>query len=169
MATSITLLEPHSERLVHLASISPKNGPKYSPNLYRWMRSRKSWWRDQVVAYRDTKTDLLYLGYFDEVPSDWLSAAMLNRILGVGSAATVCAYRNHDFEMVPGFWSEYVRLGRCRVDPDHRQYFIGDETRWVYDGEDVRYCAWCGECRQVRTQKRVTQTIEVWESMEAGR
>lgn len=44
-------------------------------------------------------------------------------------------------EEVEGFWDHYLKVGRCAIDPAHRECFMGD--RYSLEG-DTRTCLWCG-------------------------
>jgi hypothetical protein len=44
-------------------------------------------------------------------------------------------------EQVVGFWNDYLKVGRCAIDPTHEKEFKSDR----YSMEDeVRTCLWCG-------------------------
>lgn len=142
-----------------LKAINPKDGDKFSPNLYRFMRSRKGD-RGMFELYREKSTGYLYLGYGDD--ENWFYGVMLNRVLCLGSQAQVFAHpKGHNFEHVPGFWAEYRKIGRCAIDKEHDTYFAGDCNRWLYRDADRRTCNWCG-FRQERKERIVTKTISEW-------
>lgn len=44
-------------------------------------------------------------------------------------------------EEVKGFWDAYLKIGRCAIDPAHKEGFMGD--RYSSEG-DTRTCLWCG-------------------------
>lgn len=64
-----------------------------------------------------------------------------------------------DLELVENFWDRYLAVGRCAVDPEHHEHFIGGE-RFRIDG-DVRTCLWCGTTHQRKLTYR-TVTDESW-------
>lgn len=128
-----------------LSAIDPRNGAKYSPNLYGFLSSRKN----RIIAkcarvYADTE-GVLWVGYQDD---DYLIGARLMHVLCEGSRARVFAYAHIGaLSELEDFWMRYVADGRCAIDPDHKTYFIGDETRWSGGGTE-RCCIWCGKARQ---------------------
>ena len=152
-----------ASRPVDLRAIEPRNGPQYSPNLYRWMKSISKDWRD--VARVFTGSDgYLFIGHcFD----DNFCGAKMNTVLCNGVKAmpfsypaSVVSHEIHDF------WPEYERIGRCAIDKEHTQYFIGDETRWKVEGE-TRHCLWCGNHTQHLKRWEEVVQHEKWESASA--
>lgn len=136
-------------------AIDPRNGAKYSPNLYRWltMRSKKHRaWSSRV--YRDAD-DTLWIGMLDD--GDLIGARLMN-VLCYGAKAESCCWVNlRELVEVADFWPRYVAQGRCAIDPEHTLHFVGDDTRWSVSG-DTRACLWCGNARQVLV--RLTETVE---------
>lgn len=67
-----------------------------------------------------------------------------------------------DMELLEGFWERYRLVGRCAIDPEHHEGFMGD--RYAVEG-DSRSCLWCGH----KQNKVVTQRVvydESWVSAE---
>jgi len=141
-----------------LKSINPKNGDKYSPNLFKFLTSN----RREIAAtygqvYRD-KQGVLWLGFRDE--EEWFMGARLMAVLCSGRRADTFAYppsMGRALVEVKGFWARYVADGRCAIDKAHDMYFVNDNARWSVKG-NVRTCLWCGLVKQkkVRFVKKVT-------------
>jgi len=141
-----------------VAAVSPRNGAKYSPNLYKWltMRSKKHHaWTSRV--YRDAD-GVLWIGMLDL--GDLIGARLVNVLCNGAKAESGCWVNMRDLVEVADFWPRYVADGRCAIDADHKMHFIGDDTRWTQDG-DTRACLWCGKAQQVMA--RWTETVERWE------
>lgn len=134
----------------NVEDFNPKKSPKYSPNLYKWIKSQRL---SHPRIYRD-KEGRLWIGLIDDkFPGDFLGC----RLAGV-----LCEGRKERMGWRPNFvskitecidfWSEYRQAGRCAIDPDHGEYFVGEESRWYQEG-NVRHCLWCG---------KVTQQLYTW-------
>lgn len=145
-------------------SINPKNGPQFSPNLYKFM-SQMYVSRACARVYRD-QLGTLWLG---EIDDHWFNGLRLMRALSGAKLREIGSYPNlaHNLVEVEDFWQRYEKIGRCAIDPEHAIGFIGDETRWQIDGE-VRHCRWC----KARTEHRITWTEshdrESWITVAAG-
>jgi hypothetical protein len=142
---------------LNLKNINPKNGDKYSPNLFKFLTSN----RRKVAAtygrvYRD-KQGVLWLGFRDE--EDWFMGARLMAVLCNGRKEETFAHppaMGRALVEVRGFWGRYVRDGRCAIDKAHDMDFMGDKRRWSIKG-NFRSCQWCGRIRQKKERfvKRV--------------
>lgn len=138
-----------------VAAIHPQRGAKYSPNLHRWltMRSKKHRaWSSRV--YRDAD-GTLWIGMLDG--GDLIGVRLMNVLCYGTKAEHACWTRLQGLDEVADFWPRYARDGRCAIDADHRQHFVGDDTRWSVSGE-TRACLWCGNAQQVL--RRWTETVE---------
>lgn len=162
MQTSTAI--PVGHKTLRLLQLQPKLSPAFSPNLYRWMRSSAHFYSDGGVAeaiYRVKAgtpaasylgAGTLMIGYpMDGYPGDKdFSGARVIAVLcnGSGERRACFASLAPDLEVVEGFWDRYLAVGRCAIDPDHREHFM-DGERYRVDG-DARTCLWCGV-----THKRV--------------
>lgn len=137
-------------------AVDPRNGVRYSPNLHRWLTSRKRkhrTWTSRV--YRDAD-GVLWVGMLVDFGD--LIGAKLYAVLCNGSQEESACWVNLDgLVEVADFWPRYVRDGRCAIDPEHARHFVGDDTRWSVSG-DTRACLWCGKAQQVLA--RWTETVE---------
>jgi hypothetical protein len=143
-------------------------GPRYSPNLRKWVRSMKA--RTYSLSVYRHSNGLLYIG--EQFDDGWFHGTKLNRVLGVGSKAETWAYspRQLSLTCIADFWARYARIGRCAIDEAHSTYFVGDETRWLVEG-DTRSCLWCGNHTQHLRRWLETVERERWEpasAMSAG-
>jgi hypothetical protein len=132
-----------------LAAIHPRNGPQFSPNLHRFLKKRVYPWANTCRIYRDMD-DILRIGVLEE--DGWFHGAWLMGVLCYGPREQVWAHPPGNLGGLQGitdFWADYMRIGRCAIDPEHQRSFIGDETRWaVSDDGNHRTCLWCGNARQ---------------------
>jgi hypothetical protein len=131
-----------------IKAINPKNGQKYSPNLYKFMTDpQRRGSATYTMIYRDHQ-GVLWLGIRDE--EGWFHGARLIAVLCSGRKETVFAHPpvfGKALTEVKGFWKRYVSDGRCEIDKAHDMYFVGDKDRWSVKG-DHRTCTWCGKVRQ---------------------
>lgn len=146
------VLQPNG---LDVRAVDPRNGSKYSPNLYRWltMRSKKHHaWTSRV--YRD-KGGTLWIGMLDL--GDLIGARLMHVLCYGTKAESFCYVGMRGLVEVVDFWPRYVAEGRCAIDPEHARYFVGDDTRWTQDG-DTRACLWCGKAQQVMV--RWTESVD---------
>jgi hypothetical protein len=145
-----------------VASVHPNNGHKYSPNLYRWltMRGREFHaWTSRIYRSAD---GVLWIGMF--VDGDLLGARLMNVLCYGKKAEDACWVSLRDMVEIADFWARYMRDGRCAIDTEHEQYFIGDETRWTTVGEK-RTCNWCGKYTQVLARWTEAVDQEEWRAV----
>lgn len=153
---------PEPLRVSSLSGNDPSrwSGPRYSPNLSKWIRKQGR--RHAVFGMPKiflAEDGLRWIGWIDD--DRWFYGTRLNRVLVAGSKAEVFAHPT-----VPGvedrnFWGQYEALGRCAIDKSHTTDFVGSETRWRTKG-DVRECLWCGEYRQQRERYTFSEDRERW-------
>jgi hypothetical protein len=96
-----------------------------------------------------------YPGDTDFVGTRLMSALCLGA--KAQSACYVGLARNVD--RVADFWKRYLDVGRCAIDPDHRENFIGGDRFAVSD--DIRTCRWCGQSQRRMLVPRIVEE-EVW-------
>ena len=136
-------------------TVHPKNGAKYSPNLHKWLTSRKRphrAWTSRV--YRDAD-GVLYIGMMDN--GDLIGAKLYAVLCNGAQAESWCYTKTRGMVEITDFWPRYLVEGRCAIDPEHARYFVGDDTRWTQEG-DMRACLWCGKARQALA--RWTEAVE---------
>ena len=152
------------ENGLDLRAIDPRNGEKYSLNLYQWLTKRDDKMRAWAsrVFYRDADGSLFVGWAHEDHPGDFFGARM-GHILCYGSRAGLWCYSSLALEEIPDFWDHYAAVGRCAIDVDHTMSFIGDENRWKQTG-DTRVCQWCGAKQHL---ERWTETVEreAWRAM----
>jgi len=76
-------------------------------------------------------------------------------VLCLGKKAGLLCISKFERELtiLPDFWAEYTRRGRCAIDTEHQIGFVGGNERYkVIDGTR-RVCQWCGH----------EQTLIKWE------
>lgn len=156
-----------------VTQIAPDCGEKFSPNLYRWLTSR----RDTTCAdalIGSSSRILASRVYQDPSGTLWIGALFHDReligsrlmsVLCNGASESTAAWQNVDAVEVPDFWARYMKDGWCAIDVDHTMSFIGDLSRWRVSG-DSRSCQWFGNVSQVL--KRWTKTVQCEEWVNAG-
>lgn len=153
-----------------LLEAATRQGDKYSPNLRQWVMSWNRRMCKTVVGpvpnvYRHHDGSL-WVGYLDDFDGSLIGARMMSILCEGRKAKTFCNIGVRNPELVADFWSQYAADGRCAIDREHKQWFIGDDTRWKIDG-DTRQCVWCGKATQ--RLKRWTEEVqrEKWEAAAA--
>lgn len=135
----------------NVEDFNPKKSPKYSPSLYKWMKCKEV--QPLIVhglkVYKD-KESRLWIG---NVHDEFLGSSLLGVLCNGAKEIIGWRYDLADqLTELPVFWEEYKQAGRCAIDPDHGEYFVGEESRWHQEG-NVRHCLWCG---------KVTQQLHTW-------
>lgn len=143
---------------MNIEQLNPKRNPKYSKNLYNWLRRREKEHptfpieRILLPVFRCEENKILWIGHLDE---EWLHGCKLMSILCNGASQKDCVYKvgyhMKELNLIPDFWEQYLADGRCAIDRKHQMSFIGDESRWKVDGS-IRDCLWCGNHRQELVQ-----------------
>lgn len=144
------------ENGLDLRAIDPRNGEKYSPNLYVWLSKsddKMRAWASRV--YRDADGSL-FVGWLCEDSPGGFAGSRMDRVIPRGCKAEILWYPLLVLEEIPDFWDRYTAVGRCAIDVDHTMSFIGGENRWKQTG-DTRECQWCGAKQRL---ERWTETVE---------
>ena len=166
---------PIGHKTLRLSDLKPEKSASFSPNLYRWLRNQAHFYKDGGTAdgvYKaktGTSTaasfgaGTLLIGHpVNGYPGDTdFSGIRLMAALCQGGKAGRWCYAGiaPDVELVDGFWDRYLEVGRCAIDPEHQEHFMGD--RYSVDG-DARTCLWCGhKQRRILTPRTVMD--ESWE------
>lgn len=146
-----------------IGAINPKRHPKYSPNLYKWIRNQmRKRCGEPVIIQRDEIMDgdkALHVAFRSS--DGFYYGARLLSILRNGAREKTWAYGRNEVE-VPDFWPRYIAHGRCAIDSEHKKHFIGDETRWEQINANTRRCAWCGNRTQHLRKRVVRKTVAEW-------
>ncbi len=146
-----------------LDDIHPRLGSKFSPNLHEYLKNESSFMqRCARVFKQDDGT--LWLGFMDDTGS--LIGQRMSHVLCYGKKAQTFSYmRLEGLVEVADFWARYRQQGRCAIDEQHKQYFVGDESRWNVSADGLtRECLWCGKVRQRLVRQEITTTVERWQS-----
>lgn len=135
--------------------IAPSKSAAFSPYLHRWMRAKAHFYKGGGVlqaVYRvkpDTQLSrkigvgTLMIGYAEDPDEQGFIGIRLMSVLCNGVKAGDFYYIGIApmLEVVEGFWDQYLKVGRCAIDPDHLESFMAD--RYSMDS-DTRTCLWCG-------------------------
>lgn len=157
---------------INLSAINPRNHPKYSPNLYRWLSHpdrKNSYLFGKIDLYRSSYCGL-WIGYIDPEELNGYTeflAAKLNSVLCNGSKEKWGWRNSAGMVKVEGFWQKYEAIGRCAIDQSHEMVFIGDQTRWRQDG-NTRHCQWCGQVTQRLHTWTEVVAREAWRNVQKG-
>lgn len=142
---------PVGHKTLMLRDLAPELSPAFSPNLHKYLKAHGHFYRDGgtiegVYKIRaGTKAAEVYgagtlmLGFEDD--GFFVGTRMISALCH-GAKAERAAYPiGRSVELVEGFWDQYLNVGRCAIDPEHKEAFMGD--RFSMDG-DTRTCLWCG-------------------------
>lgn len=158
-----------------LKQIAPSISAAFSPNLYRWMRAKGHFYKDggvlQTVFRVKPGTTLaqefgagtLMIGYAGDQGENGFIGIRLIAALCHGTKAGSFYYVGMAamLDEVADFWEQYMQVGRCAIDPDHKEGFMGD--RFTLDG-DTRTCLWCG-AKHDRVMTPRTVFVESWTTL----
>ncbi|MGF6996829.1 hypothetical protein [Paraburkholderia sp. GAS32] len=148
--------EKEQSQPVTLSDLNPTHNPARSPNLYRWMRKRVGGTGQLAHVYRvkagSTAERLfspgaLLIGHQgDYAGCPDFFGSRLNGVLCNGSQEQVMCYPGlaRYLEWVPDFWTRYIKVGRCAIDPEHTQNFVDADRFAVSLPGTRRTCKWCG-------------------------
>lgn len=162
-------------RTMRIFDIAPSRSPSFSPNLYGWMKRHAHFYRDgghaeSVYRVREGSraaeafgVGTLLIGRpYDayEGDTDFSGICLIEALCQGAKAGRVC-YPGiaGSLEPVEDFWSRYLVVGRCAIDPAHVQPFIGTD-RFAMNG-DLRTCLWCGAKHQRTLVPRIVHD-ETW-------
>lgn len=148
---------------LNIAALNPKNGVKYSPNLYAFLTSRRqSGLAPRARVYLD-RDDVMWLGFFDD--TDSFIGARLSLVLCYGAKQeATCPVNLGPLREVEDFWAQYLEDGRCAIDRAHKSCFINDDSRWRVEGQ-TRQCLWCHKASQRLVRREETVVRENWATL----
>lgn len=104
---------------------------------------------------KDFGAGTLMIGYPDSGDENGFVGIRLMAVLCEGVKAGSFYYIGMAtmLEEVEGFWEQYLKVGRCAIDPTHKEGFLDDRYNM---GGDTRTCLWCGaKHERVLTQRTV--------------
>ena len=149
-----------------LPQISPKLHPRYSPNLYKWLRKNKNI-AGRIQVFVSSIDDTRWIGFCDDY-GQFHGSSLMGVLCRVEQVFAYCNKRfSESLTVIPDFWDRYVVDGRCAIDQAHAHVFVGDETRWHNTSDTTRACLWCGEVTQRLETRLVTKEIKEWRNTEA--
>lgn len=150
---------------LRLRDIDPAKHPGFSPNLYRYLKRNAHFYRDggildtlyivqegtRLAEYVGAGTRMIGFDF----DSDFIGGRVMSALCNGVKGDRAC-YPSGGV-VVEGFWDRYLQVGRCAIDPQHLENFMGD--RYDVRG-DERVCRWCG----ARHQRVVTERVVFDES-----
>lgn len=136
------------DQAAYIDAVSHAVHERYSPYLHKWLAHEAKRWPTPLVTAHipnpfDGKKSWLAVGWRDD--DGWFMGSGVKRILCDGRKAESYAYSPKDTD--PGdesFWTDYLKRGRCAIDPEHATYFRNADHRFS-DVGDIRTCNWCGQ------------------------
>ena len=142
------------DRLVRLSDVDPRKSIAFSPNLYRWLRKNRSM---RLFADRYEAEGVEYLGFLDD--GGFLIGSRLWGVLCNGGGERTWAFSHLGMGAIHRpLWADYLKRGRCAIDPNHEHHFIDD--RYIVSGK-TRACQWCGHVQR-REIYTVSEKRERW-------
>lgn len=145
---------------LNIASLHPRHGAKFSPNLYAFLTHRRQAGLAPRARVWLDGDQTMWLGFFDD--TDSFIGARMSQVLCYGARATVtCPVNLGPLHEVADFWAQYLQDGRCAIDRAHQSCFVNDDSRWHASG-NMRHCQWCGKASQRLVRREVTQVHESW-------
>jgi hypothetical protein len=171
--TTTTRIIGHARLTVK--QLDPAKSASFSPNLHRWMRAKANFYKDGGVLQtvyrvkpdtslaRDIGVDTLMIGFAEDPAEKGFVGVRLMSVLCQGVKAGSFYYIGmaRMLEEIEGFWDQYLKVGRCAIDPTHKEGFMAD--RYTMDS-DTRTCLWCG-AKHERVQTPRTVFDESWNSL----
>jgi len=142
----------------------PAKGSKYSPNLHKWLSAwtrRYSKTAEAIPRVFQDADGGFWIGMLHESDNSLIGCRIMGVLCNGAREATANYIRERNLVELPTFWQDYVRDGRCAIDTDHKNHFIGDTDRWVTTF-DVRACRWCGHHVQVKLVWAETVSKSEW-------
>lgn len=157
-----------------LKAIDPKRDPKYSASLHKFLKKNPECCHVYDgnaescpdVMYDKARRRCFFIGYMDEkcFVGDYHAADMAT-VICRGGRTLVNVYvqttdKSEPWPEIENFWDEYVRIGKCAVDPQHIVYTEDARYELSADGES-RKCRWCGKTF-VKKETVVTRIVTSW-------
>ena len=155
--------------------VRPEYKPSYSPSLFRWMRKTQkespSLFKDLRV-FRTVNADHSPHALFIGVSWDDSLSFCGSRMSGVlchGGRETRGVHTHltigkNLIDVADDFWEEYLRVGRCAIDPRHMTHFASDSPRYEFPDDNTRVCLWCGETFSKRVVERIEADV-FWDTL----
>ena len=171
------VLEQPTTSALRLRDLDPAKSPSFSPNLYRWMRAEGHFFRDggTLVGVYSVRAGsraaaqfgagTLLIGYptnDGDGDADFIGVRLMSALCkGAGAGAWCYLGLAAGLDLVPDFWGRYVQVGRCAIDPEHKEHFSGGGRDRFIETGNTRTCQWCGAV-QHRTRTPRTVVDETW-------
>lgn len=147
-----------------LATINPKVDPKYSPNLYRFLRRKYLNFPVPVSVFKSDRG--LIIGFIHD--GDFIGCRVSVALSLRPQTGCFSGEAKH-CKVVSTFWDDYVKHGRCAIDPGHKMTFGDEDQRWTYSSNGrFRTCNWCGQSKQRRKIVRTVMEYPSWSEIKKG-
>lgn len=71
------------------------------------------------------------------------------------SLGDYCLYQDQLIDITEWFFKEYLKIGRCIFDREHKGWWQGGDTRFTVINKSSRRCNWCGKHFHREIQKEI--------------
>lgn len=158
--------------------IDPKLNPAFSARLHKWVKrnAREGGASLYVTDGTGPAYGRLYVGTFNVCgccPDDFTGQPLRNVLNGTSTLGYTFTGVAGKMRSADDVEAEYLRVGRCALDPEHEILFADD--RWETLGEELRRCRWCGkeaalvnEVRIIKRWRMVTSPLATETAVEAS-
>lgn len=166
----VQVSSPVGHKTLRAADIAPSKSASFSPNLHKYLKARGHFYADGgllqgvYVIRTGSKAAGVYgagtlmLGYPDD--DYFIGTRLISALCNGGKEESMAHPIGKSVDPVEGFWDNYLKIGRCAIDPAHQEHFMAD--RFNEQG-DSRTCLWCGHQQHKVVTPRVVYD-ESWVS-----
>lgn len=143
----------------------PKVSDRYSWSIYQWVKTNGTNFRVLLDPSEDEiLTRRLYF-IRNEGGRGTVGSNVHSIMSGQRTLYCFSLYPLHKYpDVTEWFWINYLRFGRCMVDPGHSKYFLGDDERYTMINKNSKRCNWCGKYLKRNIRKQVSiERVEHWE------
>lgn len=156
---------------MNINSIKPKTpevSDKYSWGIYKWLKTNGTNFRVLLDPSKD-KTLTRRLNFISDEGGRGTIGSNVHSIM-TGQRTLYCfsLCPLHKYtDVTDWFWSNYLRFGRCMVDPEHSMWFLSDDGRYTMINKNSKRCNWCGKYFKRDIKKQVSiKRVEHWEEVQ---
>lgn len=146
---------------IDLKKIKPRlirKSDKYSSNLYKYLKLYPNSRVYKSVDIDNRTAMKIVVGHKN---NEAITGTTLDHILASNMYRHYWLYSEYgEYEdITEQFMNDYIRIGRCLWDKDHKGWMNGDEERFSYINDDERVCNWCGEIQHKEEYEVVKKRV----------
>lgn len=132
---------------------------KFSWNIYRYLRDnartdvriclcKKSFFDGSEIKYDQSKS-IHAIQLYIFIGNGFIGNRIYD-IMGRGEHSKIKSYswvdyHNEFIDITQQFFDEYLMIGRCIFDRNHRMWWVGGDNQYSQVDECLRECKWCGQ------------------------